>query len=519
MKHSIAHSPTDYLHWQAGLAEFSEGIRQLGESGKVPDSSLVTVAAELKALKQYASNKLRASHHPFSSFYLSPPKFVFEAVRIPIFEEMECASIIVRDLAPLAILVDKSFHHLFDGPNIEAIPKLLDMLCPFDTFLWAAVGLKATRILRENNHGRLAAQILGCLEAETDSINDSELYEMIANERRVQELVSKAEHYERSGQLRKAIEVCGEGLALSPGFFRFTRLLDLVGNDHRVGHQASCMRAQFRFDKVEIPWSREVSHPRVLSSGPDASFYVGCFEGNGQKGRLLRCFPGTGHVDVLHEDIWISGLTFDEDRNCLYVLSLQSGKSIMLIMAPDGHVNVSQEIPQADGMPMPISNFLQQDDAHLYLHCHSQRAIYILKKHNLALERVIGGEHTRGMVSYTLVDNNIHLFGLSINDRFGYDLKTESFTQKSETEQLYLTALDQHPGSEYLYGIGQRSLWKNGISVIPKISFLYKMLSHEKALCRHILFPARGGIICNVQSRQGNWVLYAESTFLRVFEV
>jgi hypothetical protein len=519
MRHSVAHSPTDYLRWQAGFAEFSEGIRQLGRNGKVPDSSLEPVTLELRSLMQYASEKLRASLHPYSSFYLSPPKLTFDAVRESVFEEMGCASCFVRDLDPLAILADKALHNLFDGPNIVAIPKLLDILRPFDALLWAAVGLKASRILREKNHDRLAAQILGCLETETDSINDSELYEMIANERRVQKLVSKAEHYERSGQLRKAIEVCGEGLALSPGFFRFTRLLDHVGNDHRFGHQASCMRTRFRFDKVEIPWSREVSYPRVLSRGPDASFYAGCFEDNGQNGRLLRCFPGTGRVDVLNEDIWISGLTFDEDRNCLYALSLQSGKSIMLIMTPDGRVTVSQEIPQADGMPMPISNFLQQDGTHLYLRCHSQRAIYILKKDNLALDRIIGGEHTRGMVNYTLVDNNIHLFYLSINGRFGYDLKTESFTQETEKEPLHLIALDQHPESEYMYGIGQRALWKNGVSVIPRISFLYKMLSHEKVLCCHTVFPARGGSICNVQSRQGNWVLYAESTFLLVFEV
>jgi len=170
-------------------------------------------------------------------------------------------------------------------------------------------------------------------------------------------------------------------------------------------------------------------------------------------------------------------------------------------------------------MPMPISNFLQQDDAHLYLHCYSPRAIYILKKDNFALDRVIGGEHTRGMTNYALVDNSVHLFYLSINGRFGYDLKTESFTQEIETEPLHLIALDQHPGSEYLYGIGQRALWKNDISVIPRISFLYKMLSHEKVLCHYTLFPARGGSICNVQSHQGNWVLYADPSFLHVFEV
>ena len=303
MKRAIAHSPTDYFRWQAGLAEFSEGIRQLGKSGKVPDSSLEMVALELKALMQYAAIKLRASLHPYSSFYLSPPKLVFDAVREPVFEEMGCASSFVRDLYPLTILVDKTLLHLVHGPNIEVIPKLLDMLCPFDKLLWAAVGIRASCILRENNHDRLASQILGCLEAETASINDSEIFEMIANERRVQELASKAEHYGRNGQLHEAIKVCGEGLALSPGFFRFTRLLDHARNDYRVGHQASCMRAQFRFDKVEIPWSQEVSHPRVLSRGPDASFYVGCFEDNGQKGRLLRCFPGTGSVDVLHENI------------------------------------------------------------------------------------------------------------------------------------------------------------------------------------------------------------------------
>jgi hypothetical protein len=519
MKPSIAHSPTDYLRWQAGLSEFSEGIRQLGKSGKVPDSSLETVALELKALVQYAARKLRASLHPYSSFYLSPPKLVFDVVRESVFEEMGCASSFVRDLYPLTILADNALQHLVDEPNIEAILKLLDILCPFDTLLWAVVGLKASRILREKNHDWLAAQILGCLESEITSINDSEICEMIANERRVQELVSKAEHYGRNGQLHEAIEVCGEGLALSPGFFRFTRLLDHAGNDHRVSHQASCMRARFRFDKVEIPWSKDVSHPRVLSRGPDASFYVGCFEDNGQKGRLLRCYPGTGSVDVLHENIWISGLTFDEDRNCLYALSLQSGKSIMLIMAPDGRVTVSQEIPQANGMPMPISNFLQQDDAHLYLHCHSPRAIYILEKDNFALDRVIGGEHTRGLKNYALIDNVIHLFYLSINDRFGYDLKTESFTQEIETQPLHLIDLDQHPQSEYLYGIGQRALWKNGVSVTPRISFLYKMLSHEKVLCHHTLFPARGGNICNVQSCQGNWVLYADPSSLHIFEV
>jgi hypothetical protein len=519
MKHSIAHSPADYLRWQAGLAEFSEGIRQLGESGKVPDSSLVTVTLELRSLMQYASGKLRASLHPYSSFYLSPPKLTFDAVRESVFEEIGCASSFVRDLDPLAILADKALHNLFDGPNIESIPKLLDILRPFDALLWAAVGLKASRILREKNHDRLSAQILGCLESEITSINDSEICEMIACERRVRELVCKVEHYERNGQLRKAIEVCGEGLALSPGFFRFTRLLDHVGKDPFVGHQASCMRAQFRFDKVEISWSQEVSYPRVLSRGPNASFYVGCFEDNGQKGRLLRCFPGTGCVDVLHEDIWISGLVFDEYRNRLYALSLQSGKSIMLIMAPDGHVTDSQEIPQVDGTPMPISNFLQQDGANLYLHCHSQRSIYILKKENLTLDRIIGGEHTRGMLNYMLVDNNIYLFYLSINGRFGYDLETESFTQEIETQPLHLIALDQHPQSEYLYGIGQRALWKNGVSVTPRISFLHKMLSHEKVLCHHTFFPARGGSICNVQSRHGNWVLYADPSALHVFEV
>jgi len=519
MKRSIAHSPAEYLRWQAGLAAFSERIHQLDKSGKVPDSSLEMVALDLKTLMQYAASKLRTSLHPYSSFYLSPPKVVFDAVRESVFEEMGCASSFVRDLYPLTTLADKALRHLVDGANTEAIPKLLDMLCPFDKLLWAVVGLKASCILRENNYDRLAAQILGCLEAETASINDSEICEMIANERRVQELVSKAEHYERNGQLHEAIEVCGEGLALSPGFFRFTRLLDHAGNDHCVGHQASCMRARFRFDKVEIPWSREVSHPRVLSRGPDGSFYVGCFEDNGQKGHLICCFPRTGSVDVLHEDIWISGLTFDEDRNCLYALSLQSGKSIMLIMAPDGRVIVSQEIPRTDGMPMPVSNFLQQDDAHLYLHCHSPRAIYILKKDNLALDRIIGGEHARGLKNYALVDNNIHLFYLSINGRFGYDLKTESFTQEIETQPLHLIDLDQHPQSEYLYGIGQRALWKNGVSITPRISFLYKMLSHKKVLCHHTLFPARGGSICNVQSRQGNWVLYADPTLLHIFEV
>ena len=189
MKRSIAHSPTEYLRWQAGLAAFSEGIRQLGRSGKVPDSSLETVALELRALMQYADSKLRASLHPYSSFYLSPPKFVFDAVRESVFEEMGCASSFIRDLYPLTILADKALRHLVDGPNSEAIPKLLDMLCPFDKLLWAALGLSASRLLRENNHDRLAAQIVGCLEAEIASINDSEIYEMIVNERRVQELV------------------------------------------------------------------------------------------------------------------------------------------------------------------------------------------------------------------------------------------------------------------------------------------------------------------------------------------